>query len=60
LRLEDRIVPGEVLSTMMFWALGSFAYPALLAQDSLGEAGQIRAVSPTAGADTDASASLIF
>ncbi len=33
LRLEDRIVPGEVLGTAMFWAMGSLAGPALIAQD---------------------------
>jgi hypothetical protein len=56
LRLEDRIVPGEVLGTAMLWAMGSFVYPSLLAQDNLGDAGQFYAVSPTAGSDADANA----
>lgn len=29
-RLEDRLVPGETLGTSLLWAMGSFAYPALL------------------------------
>jgi len=34
LRLEDRIVPGELLGASLLWAMGSFAGPALLAQES--------------------------
>jgi subtilase family serine protease len=48
LRLEDRIVPGEVLGTTLFWAMGSFAYPALLSQDSSG----MDTAAPAPGAGT--------
>jgi hypothetical protein len=37
MRLEDRLVPGEVFGTAMLWALGSFTYPALLSQESFQE-----------------------
>jgi len=35
LRLEDRIVPGELLGASLLWAMGSLAGPALLAQDGV-------------------------
>jgi hypothetical protein len=33
LRLEDRVVPGEMLGTSMFWAMGVFADAAVIAAD---------------------------
>jgi hypothetical protein len=33
MRLEDRVVPGEVFGTSMYWALGAFADAAVLAPD---------------------------
>jgi hypothetical protein len=52
MRLEDRVVPGEVLGTAMRWALGALAYPALAAADNpSGDAGQADGAGRDAAAD---------
>jgi hypothetical protein len=52
LRLEDRLVPGEVLGAALLGAMGPFTYPALVAQDSPGDDGPSAAPSSTAASDT--------
>jgi hypothetical protein len=63
LRLEDRLVPGEVLSTALNWGLCSFALPVLLAQESAsvpqpaaGDVGQSAGANASSWNDNDCTA----